>query len=360
MQNELRQSQEILAQAQCIAHVGNYTWDLVTNEIRSSNETMRIYGLPVNTVLSYDTMMAMIHPRDRTRVMEAIARSLNEPDVVHDTEIRVIRSDGNIRMVHLHGSTHYDEFGQPVQMFGTVQDITDRKRTEEALRKSEKLAVAGELAAGMAHEIRNPLTTLKGFLDLIRTIESEEKREEYYRIMDGSIKQIELISGEMLALAKPQVKCLAERDVTDILRTVVQLLNAEAILHDVEIHIEAPYRPIKIICDENQIKQVFVNITKNAIESMPSGGRLTITMGEQDQLVTITFTDTGCGISNDRIRKLGEPFYTTKEKGTGLGLMVSNKILADHHGHMSFESEVGKGTKVTVTLPIVSAESKGA
>jgi PAS domain S-box-containing protein len=230
----------------------------------------------------------------------------------------------------------------------TFQDITERRKTEDLLLRSDKLSVLGQMSAGIAHEIRNPITALKGFLQLMK---SNVEENRYVDIMLSEIERINLIVGEFLFLAKPNEILFETKDIKILLHNVITLLDTQAIINNVQILTDfSPEIPF-IQCDENQLKQVFVNILKNAIESMPKGGNIVVEVKrEDDENVLIRFTDQGCGIPEDKLSKLGEPFYTTKETGTGLGLMVSYKIIEAHQGHMKIHSEINKGTIVEVTL----------
>ncbi|WP_051541282.1 ATP-binding protein [Caldalkalibacillus mannanilyticus] len=234
----------------------------------------------------------------------------------------------------------------------TFKDITERKKTEDLLRKADKLTVLGELAAGVAHEIRNPLTSLKGFLQLLQSTPQQECNE-YFQIMLSELDRINAIASEFLFLSKPQVIHYEKKDLFDILHNVLTLLQSQAIVQNVDIMIESQSDSILIYCVENQLKQAFINILKNAIEAMPQGGRVKIKVAQQAlHHVSIRFIDQGFGIPEERMAQLGEPFYTTKEKGSGLGLMVSFKIIKDHQGEISFKSRKNRGTKVEVTLPL--------
>ncbi|HSU80051.1 MAG TPA: ATP-binding protein [Candidatus Angelobacter sp.] len=233
----------------------------------------------------------------------------------------------------------------------------ERLKAEELLRKTEKLSIVGQLAAGVAHEIRNPLTSLKGFLQLLKERNEVPENSPFYDIMLSEIDRIHFISGELLFLAKPQAKKFGTFDLVTCLDQVIHLFETETNLHNIQLQLanQVPENLLaKINGDQNQIKQVLVNIIKNGMEAMPSGGTITIEIDlECEEKVRIKVKDQGRGIAKERLEKLGEPFYTTKEKGTGLGLMVSSRIVETHRGTIQFDSKMGEGTAVTLIFPKV-------
>ncbi|WP_164472896.1 ATP-binding protein [Cohnella candidum] len=237
-----------------------------------------------------------------------------------------------------------------------IRDISERKKNEELLINSEKLYVAGQLAAGIAHEIRNPLTSLKGFLQLIAS--GRKNNTTYYDIMNSELDRIEEIVSELLMLSKPQVYQLSYHDVRMMMRDTVTLLETQAILHNIAIETDYGNEPLWVYGVENQVKQVFINVIKNAIEAMVDGGAIRIRLSRVNDGVFIRIHDEGPGIGEDQLAKMGQPFYTTKEKGTGLGLMVSYKIVDNHRGRIYVNSEIGKGTLFEIMLPFRYPEAE--
>lgn len=244
--------------------------------------------------------------------------------------------------------------GKEVHVLSVSNDITERKLAEDIIRKSSKLSAVGELAAGVAHEIRNPLTSIQGFLQFM---EPKYEDKHYFDIMLSEIDRIKLIIGELLVLSKPQAEKNEYKDVRVICQMIINLFEAQAHLNNVQINTEYDADLPNIWCEENQLKQVFVNILKNAIESMPNGGNITVKVAaKDDHHVSVYFIDNGIGMEPERVERLGEPFYSTKEKGTGLGLMVSFRIIENHNGKIMIKSEKNKGTTVEVILPVSTGQ----
>ncbi|KRF43656.1 PAS domain-containing sensor histidine kinase [Paenibacillus sp. Soil787] len=259
--------------------------------------------------------------------------------------------NGNWIHLESRGMPFFSTDGEFQYFFNVTRDITERKQNEELLLRTEKLSVMGELAASIAHEIRNPLTSLKGFIQYLQPSLSENSA--FTDIMLSELDRINFIVSELLVLAKPQNLHVKPVLLHTIIENVVKLLESEANLRNVEIMTELVNTSVSINCDQNQLKQVFINIMKNSLDAITSKGEISIqTKLLSDNLVLIRFTDNGCGISQELLPRLGEPFYTTKEKGTGLGLLVSNKIIIDHQGSINITSEINKGTIVEITFPI--------
>ncbi|MCZ8515665.1 PAS domain S-box protein [Paenibacillus filicis] len=471
----LRRSERSLAQAQQIASIGSWHYDMTTKRLHGSEELFHIFGLEPNGLEDVlHALLERVHPDDRERLDQELRQSLGlrelsaecrlllPGDIVKSIRIQGVATfDSGERLLSLHGTVqdiseqkrmlqmleesvdrytslkrynldavislslqgaitsvnpaaermtgylgseligiHMTElqygdnrmfsgtllhqllnegvmsstelqlrhregypldilatpvpiyiFGRMVGCYIIAKDITDQKRKDELLRKSEKLSIAGQLAAGIAHEIRNPLTALKGFVHLMSHSESYVQR--FLPIMKEELERIELIISELLMLAKPQATQMKRVDLGLLLKEVLVLIDAQAILQNIVLEPNIRESYCYIQCDPNQIKQIFINFIKNAIEAMPQGGMIGVEMGVQDEReIRVRITDQGCGISEAQLRLLGEPFYSTKEAGTGLGMLVSYKIIEHHGGRIRIESSVGHGTTIEVFLPL--------
>jgi signal transduction histidine kinase len=225
----------------------------------------------------------------------------------------------------------------------------------DELKQKEKLAIIGQMAAAIGHEIRNPLSSLKGFTQLQH--ERYPNTNEFYPIMIQEIDRINSIVNDLMYIGKPKEICFSKANIEEIIAYTLSITQQQAERQNVSVEttIAGPLPPID--CDSMQLKQVFINLMKNAIEAMPDGGKIMIKVKVLDgNKMNILVQDEGCGIDATNIDNLGEPFFTTKKEGTGLGLMVTNQIIKDHNGNLKIESTVGKGTKVNILLPMIQNE----
>ncbi|WP_054636455.1 ATP-binding protein [Thalassobacillus sp. C254] len=282
------------------------------------------------------------------------ARSKLEDHTKKVNENRLIRKIEMELMLESEEITPFEIKSIPIWFQGdqaklhVLVDLTQQKINERLMVRSEKLTIAGQLAAGIAHEIRNPLTAIKGFFQLLRHHEAEEA---YYKIIEDELTKIEQISGELLILAKPHSDALKKHNITTIIDSIIKLLQPQASLIGVEILSEFKEEEMHIICEDSKIKQVFINLIKNSMETMDKG-RITIKAARHLSQTIIQVVDEGKGMSPAIVEKIGTPFFTTKEKGTGLGLFICHKIVEEHHGSIKVDSAEGIGTTFTITLPL--------
>lgn len=226
-------------------------------------------------------------------------------------------------------------------------DITEQVEAEKLLRQSEKLALIGELSAGVVHEIKNPLTSIKGFLQLMKA--GTIKTNDYISILNTEVERIEQIANDLLGFAKPK-EDMKELDMNNIVKDVVFLLKPQAKNKNINLRCNSLNDSAIVFGDKTQLKQVLVNLVKNAIEASADNQKVEIDCFRDKGKVIVQVKDNGCGIPKEYLDKVGESFFTTKEKGTGLGLMVTQKIITNHKGNISIQSEVDKGTIFTIEL----------
>ncbi|MET3698240.1 two-component system sporulation sensor kinase B [Bacillus oleivorans] len=259
--------------------------------------------------------------------------------------------------------SEYSNFMQDFLFLGSIQIVAigfsavltealiERSMMQEKIQRAEKLNTLGELAASIAHEVRNPLTVVKGFLQLLEQEETGKKRE-YLILVLNELGRAEVILNDYLNFAKPKLENISEVELHDVLIKVTQLLEPLANKDGVTLQFASEEKFI-LKTDRYQLKQALINIIKNAIEATPAGGFVTVTATGNDNQVRLVIKDTGKGMSKEQLEHLGTVFYTTKDKGTGLGTMVSIRIIEAMKGKIEYSSKVGMGTQVTITLPVI-------
>ncbi len=293
------------------------------------------------------------------RVIQHLSSVIKEHKDSGRIELQLLHKEGKKVWGDVHYKLYFDEEHQFTGGIGTVADITKQKLAKLELEKSnqqlqmqaQKLAVAGQIAAGIAHEVRNPLTSVNGFLQLMKTQYPE--RTDYFDIIFSEIKRIDFVLSELLVLAKPQSVQFQEVQLHALLEQVITLLKTNAVLSNIDL--KQPFKKQDagaILADANQMKQLFINLIKNAIEAMPEGGSIYISTEKVMNEWKITIQDEGKGMSEEDIQKIYDPFFSTKTEGTGLGLTICAAILKDHHGRMDVVSELGEGTAFHIYLPV--------
>lgn len=311
---------------------------------------LRLLELTEAELLSNPYVKYYLHPDYREQAKRRLAQVFETDEPSDFVESKLLSATGEVIDVEASSIRIRNYPGKGTVIQSVFRDIRDRKKEEEALIQSEKLSVVGQMAAGIAHEIRNPLTSLIGFSKFLKT--RIDSYHDYFDIMLVELDRINSIVQEFMALAKPQANHFRHHDLIKIIQSVLTLLETQAIINNVQLKAEFRVETAMLLCEENQMKQVFVNVLKNAIESMPRGGTVSITLksaGARNFAVSIT--DEGIGIPEEQLPLLGGPFFTTKESGTGLGLMVCYRIIQGHHGKIDISSSSGRGTTVTITLP---------
>ncbi|PKR78720.1 PAS domain-containing sensor histidine kinase [Halalkalibacillus sediminis] len=309
-----------------------------------SSSTYQVFGYDASNFL-HKSVLDFIPSEEHQLIFEHMKR-LNYDS--RSLEHKVIRKDGRIITVQSSSGIIIDSNTNENYYISLTQDITDQKKAQELLISSEKLTSAGQLAAGVAHEIRNPLTSLKGFLQLLET--GIEGKEAYLKIMKDEIEKIETISSELLYIARPSHLKFEDENMVAILNDICLLMRSQARMNDIQIEFEPLDDQIKFRCDRSQIKQVFINLIKNAIEATEESGTIAVNIVQSNPLI-VDVVDEGPGVPNEMKEKLGEPFFTTKKNGSGLGLMVTKQILSNHDATIKILDNEDKGSTFRVTFP---------
>ncbi|HEY9071147.1 MAG TPA: ATP-binding protein [Candidatus Ozemobacteraceae bacterium] len=248
-------------------------------------------------------------------------------------------------------------------MLGTAcfcKDVTQVSRLEDQLKRADRLSALGVLAAGIAHEIRNPLTGMKMIVQLLMSeFQDGDPKREPLTIIQNEIDRLERIIANLLDFARPTKPKAVPLDLPEILDACFLLIRNQFKKAGVALEKQFPEELPTVVGDSDQLKQVFLNILTNAIQAMKAGGKLTVRIESRPNGLVTAFQDTGCGIHADRLRTIFDPFMTTKEDGTGLGLSTALRIVEEHGGRIEVDSVLGQGSTFSVFLPLQS-EAQGA
>lgn len=250
-----------------------------------------------------------------------------------------------------------DEAQNIIGSYIVLQDVTNFQVLEQKIQHNDRLAMIGQIAAGTAHEIRNPLTSVKGFLQMLGSSLEEKdmiKEKGYIDIMLTEIQRINLLVSEFLLLSKPKETEFQRVDLNVVFRELLPFVENEALLHGIDIEFKSAGKLPTVVGDIELLKQVFLNICKNALEAMENKGKLTIThtYDRANKKVSIHVEDTGPGIPEEVQSKIFDPFFTTKEEGTGLGLPICQKIVHEFGGEIQLSSS-NRGTTFYIILPYI-------
>ena len=379
-EQRLRRSEASLAEAQRIAHLGNWDWDTQKNEVFWSDEIYRIFGLePQEFGSSYDAFLTLVHSEDREFVRESVDKALSGEEP-YSIDHRVVLPDGSERIIHGQAEVSYDETGKAIRMVGTVQDITEWKRAEDErelleqqLFQAQKLEALGTLAGGVAHDFNNLLTGIIGMTELaLQHVDPSSKAHEYLAQVPEQGRSAGQLIASLMAFSR---RTESERKPLPLLPLVKQIRTVlERVLpENIVVRMKWPQQLPLVSADPTQMQQVIMNLATNARDAMPDGGELTVEVAEVSSddehfrhcdnaapgdYICMSVRDTGMGIPPEVQEHVFEPFFTTKEtgEGTGLGLAMVYGIVKSHDGYVHVCSEVGKGTEFRIYLPVVEQQ----
>jgi len=372
---ELRKIEKSLSNAQRIAHIGNWEWDIQTNKLWQSEEAFRIFGLePRNVSLTYESLLDLVHPEDRAGVQEAVNAALDGA-AAYDIEHRIIRPDDSVCHVHEQGEVTLNDDGRPCFMHGTIQDITEAKESQANLMLISKLASLGEMATGTAHEINQPLNVIRMASDsLTEMLEggvapSPDVLKTKLERISSQISRATGIINRMRVFGRSPLENATKISPKDAVLGASGLLSEELRLSDIELKLDIPETCRLVMGDLIQFEQVVLNLLSNArdaiegdIETADKGeasGCITVTVKDDPatSFIKVIVQDTGGGIPVDVLPKIFIPFLTTKEvgKGIGLGLSISYGIVTEMGGTIKAENK-NDGAVFTISLPVVYGE----
>jgi two-component system, cell cycle sensor histidine kinase and response regulator CckA len=363
----LRESEKYLKNAERLAQVGHWHWDLRDNRVSGSEEMFRIFGKPKNYVPSYEGFLQDLIPHDRERLEQLIRDSLARK-IGHSIEYQIAHPNGELRTISCIWEVLLDEDGSPVRVFGTCQDITDSRRTQEEALARQKLESLGVLAGGIAHDFNNLLGGILAEAELVEQDLPADSSvgEEIERIKAVAIRGAEIVRELMIYAGHDQAHLVEPLDLSELVEDMLELLKVSISKHAV----------LKTDLDQNlpavwgnaaQIRQVVMNLLINASEAIGekqgvievttkhvSGGKELAPNGVTDlpegDYLRLEVSDTGCGMTDEAKAKVFDPFYTTKFAGRGLGLAVVQGIVHAHGGNIKMVSAPGQGTTFQVLL----------
>jgi len=230
--------------------------------------------------------------------------------------------------------------------------LKGKVRREKEQTEHQKLELIGNLAASTAHEIRNPLTGIKGLVNLLSEEYKDKKAQFYFEVIQNEVNRINDIVSELLVLGRPSVHTLKIYDANEIMKEIEPIIRSEANYMEIQLDINFTTSPLPIACVKNQLKQVILNLTKNSLHAMKDGGLLKITLQQQNNACLLSVEDNGVGIPREALKQVFNPFFTMKKDGSGIGLTVCKRIIDSYGGTISIESNEGKGTKVDISIPL--------
>ncbi|MBC2713065.1 MAG: HAMP domain-containing protein [Desulfosarcina sp.] len=314
-------------------------------------------------------------PEHLYQILEALKQTLEAGLSIHHRELAVSKSDQELSYVEINTSLLSSMTGKIFGAIAEIRDITQRKRMEEVMLRVEKLSSLGELSAGMAHEIRNPLAGIKTSVQVLTKRVTKAESKELLSGIESEINHLNKIVTDLLRFSRPSPPIFEPLDITRILGKTLDLISEKVKAHAITIEQHFSPKIPHVFVDQEQIRQVFLNLLINSIKAMETGGRLTIEVQHADErpnslahfqaitdlklskYIKVVFADTGRGIEPHYLQKVFDPFFTTDPKGTGLGLAIAHKLIEENNGYIFIDSIKEKGTRAILLLPVAKEET---
>jgi len=243
--------------------------------------------------------------------------------------------------------------GKPEQALASIVDVTELRSMEAGIARLDRLHLVGEMAASISHEIRNPMTSVRGFLQVLESKPEYQEDAAYFDLMIEELDRANSIISEYLSMAKNKMINLQPQSLDGIVSAMLPMLRSDANLREIDIRLELN-NPREVMADKNEMRQLIINIAHNGLEAMSPGGALTIGTFQDKGNAVLYVRDEGPGMTDDILASMGRPFFTTKEKGTGLGLPVCYSIIERHQGRIDVTTDPS-GTTFYIRLPLISA-----
>jgi PAS domain S-box-containing protein len=360
----IKESEARYVQAAEMACLGHWERNISTGHVFWSGETYRIFGVdPRQFEPTLESFISCVHPDDRTSLHQALKALMTNKDK-YDNEYRIVRPDGEIRFIHSMGGVVLDANGEIVRIMGTVHDITERKQVEETLQWAEQLNIVAELTKGLSEEIRNAIAGIRASVEVLADRdESHIERGNIKRSALDAIERIRQTINNVLSFARPPRPHLVEVNMNDVIDASMRFSQKHP-RFSFEDHQKISFitdygRDIPaVMADPFQLQQIFLNLIFNAFEAMHEGGTITVKTSykAEDDEIVITISDTGQGVKENMRDQIFQPFYSTKGKGTGLGLPITKRYIEQHGGKISVEGNPSGGATFRITHPVRTAE----
>ena len=362
-----------LSTAQRIARLGNWDWHIPSGDLWWSHEIYNIFGYDNRDFgATYQAFLDAVHQEDREMVESSVAEAIANRSL-YSIRHRIVRPDGSMRIVQEQGEVEYDADNKPLAMHGTVQDVTDQVVIEQQLHKAIRLESVGRLTAGIAHDFNNLLGIIIGNLGILRlSLDAEKETKLLDTALNAAEKGSSLVN-RLLSFSKSQPLNTEKVDIGQLTLGMNDLIS-RTLPTSINTHFDIVEQPCCCEIDASQLESAILNLTINAIDAMPEGGKLNYRV-HHDQYavetylggtkiapgsyVTLEVEDSGTGISDDILERILEPFFTTKEegKGTGLGLSMVYGFVEQSGGFLCINTELGTGTTIKLLFPESPASS---
>lgn len=320
--------------------------------IFANDQAIKLFGAVKAEEILGKSPMDLFHADDQDIVRQRIHDLFEGGTQVPMLEERIETLDGRIVEVEVSGARFVDEEGPAILIM--LRDVSERKRLQEQLRRTERVAELGTLASGMAHEIGTPMNVILGRAEYLMDRVTEEPIKRGLQTIITQVERITRVMNQLLSFARRKAPRRVPLDVRKVIEDSMEMFQERLATNQIQVEMRMADPCPMVLADADQISQVLLNLIMNAVHAMPEGGTLRVGLEPEQAMVKLTIADTGHGIPSEVIKKIYDPFFTTKEfgKGTGLGLTVVKGIIEEHQGSIAVESEEGNGTSFTVLLPM--------
>ena len=356
IEQQLRRAADDQQLALRAASIGHWTWEVSEDHIIWGPGVGRLFGLPEGTQLEdFPDAIKRVHPNDHSLVEEQIQHALDETDRF-TAEFRIVWPDGSVHWMLTHGEVERDDAGQPLRMHGVSQEISDRKEAELSLRQAERLASVGTMAAGIAHEINNPVAAVLYSAEAALNVKDDAAMiQECLENVVKSATRCQKVVEHVLKFARPASSEKQRHDLNETVRNTIEFTQDYVNRHGATVEFSLATDLPKVVFNTVEIQQVLLNLIRNSVEAADRGtARIQVETEANNDFARLLVRDNGRGISEEVKRRAFDPLFSTRhdQGGSGLGLSIAHGIIESHKGTIRIDGERGTGTTVTIDLPL--------